>query len=136
MRSFAIALAATVCLSLPSFAATVQSVQGQVSVNRGAGYQPARSGAPAKPGDVVMASPGGSAQVAYPDGCVVNVSPGAVVKIQASSPCSGAYAQVTEAMDWTPYIVGGVLVAGAVTGVILLTQDKNKPSQSFGPASP
>lgn len=118
-----LAAVATLCLSVPSLAATVQSVQGQVSVNAGTGYQLVRSGAAASPGAIVMANPGGSAQIVYPDGCVVRVDPGAVVTVQDRSPC--AVGQV----DYTPYIVGGVAVAGAVTGIILFAQkNENKPA--------
>jgi hypothetical protein len=70
VSSLIIAAAATVCLSVPSIAATVQSVQGQVSVNSGMGYHLVGSGAFAGPGAIVMASPSGSAEIVYRDGCV------------------------------------------------------------------
>lgn len=95
-------------------------------VNRGAGFQPAQAGATANPGAVVAASPGGSAQLVYPDGCVVNVSPGATVTVGQQSPC--ALGQI----DYTPYVVGGVVVTGAVAGaIILLTQKDDKPASQL-----
>lgn len=135
MRSLGLALAAIVCLGLPSQAATVQSVQGKVSINRGGGFQPVAASAQAGPGDVVTASPGGSAQVVYGDGCKVTVNPGAVVMIQELSPCvANAYAQVD---DQPSLVSAGLAVAGGVTGVILLaTENDDDKRFTFTPASP
>jgi hypothetical protein len=80
-----------------SFAATVQPVRGQVSLNRGQGFAPVNGPIEANVGDEVMVSPDGSAVVTYADGCRASVEPGAVTTIAPSSPCgSGLYDQVPE----------------------------------------
>ena len=107
-----------------------------MSINRGTGFGPASAGAEVRAGDAVMASPGATAQVVYADGCKAPVSPGAVVTIQAHSPCAGAYAQVVEP---NPYTVAGALVAsGAGVAGIVVTSQNNNDNQvlPFGPASP
>jgi len=132
------ALAASVSLSLPSFAATLRSVSGQVLINRGTGYKPVTTGAEAKTGDVVMARPGASAQLVYADGCKTAVSPGSVVTIGAESPCAGAYAQVGPQTDWRPYLIAGAALAAAGGGTYLIvrSQKKSTPFVAAGPASP
>jgi hypothetical protein len=77
--------------SFPGLGATVDTVRGQVAINRGAGFTPLTTGTEAKVGDVLMANPGASARVVYPDGCAVDVRPGAVVSIAAQSPCHAKY---------------------------------------------
>ena len=135
------ALAASVTLSLPSFAATLQSVSGPVLINRGTGYKSATTGAEAKTGDVVIARPGASAQLVYADGCKTAVRPGSVVTIGAESPCAGAYAQAVEPRtDWNPYIIAGALAGGGV-GIYYIVKDNNDVTRPFffgggRPASP
>ena len=91
MRSLVLGLVAGVCLVSPALAATVQPVQGQVSINRGEGFQPLAGKTQARPGDLVMASPGGEAKILYADGCMVNVKPVKVVSVGAKSPCKAQY---------------------------------------------
>lgn len=142
----AVALVTTVCLSLPSYAATLQSVAGKVSINSGAGYKAASSGNKVNVGDVVMASPGARAQLIYPDGCKVPVNPGAVMTIQAESPCAGAYAQVFPQclpgdLRWEcnggAYVFGGLSVAIIGAGIYNALQNKDGGGPVFTkPASP
>jgi len=118
----------------PARAAGVEVVEGQVSINRGDGYQPVVDWAPASPGDLVMASPNSSGKITYADGCVVEVTPGAVVAVQEYSPCT-----TPERSGFKPgYLIGGVLVVGGIVGgVIALTgggDDNDKTSDK--PASP
>ena len=82
---------AGVFLGSPALAATVQPVQGQVSINRGEGFQGLAGKTQARAGDLVMVSPGGSAKVLYSDGCTVNVKPVKVVSVGAKSPCKAQY---------------------------------------------
>ena len=97
--------------------ASIQLVQGAVSVNRGGGYQPVVDWVAASPGDLVMAGPNGSGKITYEDGCVVEVTPGAVVAVQEKSPCS------TGATGVRPvYLLGGAaIVGGIVAGAIALS---------------
>jgi hypothetical protein len=107
-------LATTICQ-----AATIQSIQGQVSVNQGQGFQQINGAVEVKAGDSVIVSPGGSATVAYADGCNVALQPGAVMVIAALSPCaSGSYAQEQDNnWDKTELIYGAVALG--LTGFII-----------------
>jgi hypothetical protein len=77
-----------VALSWSSFAATVMPEQGIVLVNRGNGYQNVTEPTNVKPGDILVVNPGGSAQLAYDDGCFVPVAVGLIVTVGAESPCT------------------------------------------------
>jgi hypothetical protein len=82
-------LTATACS-----AATIQPIKGDVSINRGLGFQKLDGVVEAREGDVVMVSPDGSATVSYADGCKVRLEPGVVMTIVPLSPCaSGSHAQ-------------------------------------------
>ncbi len=119
----AIAMTTTLIGSV-AVAATVQVTQGQVSVNRGAGFKQVATVAQATTGDTVMAGPGGSGQIVYPDGCTVQVSPGALVTIAAQSPCAAGQSGPTN----TQLAVGAVAVGGAVAAVVLLNGKSNSAS--------
>ena len=71
-----------------SWAATIEPVQGNLSLNRGQGFQPINSRIDANVGDTVVVGPGGAAAVTYSDGCKVSVQPGAVTTIAPLSPCA------------------------------------------------
>jgi len=71
-----------------SWAATIEPVQGNLSLNRGQGFQPINSRVDANVGDSVVVGPGGAAAVTYSDGCKVSVQPGAVTTIAPLSPCA------------------------------------------------
>jgi hypothetical protein len=75
-------------MSLPAFAATVDSVKGKVLINRGEGFQQVTTGAQANAGDQLMAGPGGSAKLVYSDRCQVSVVPGRVVSVGKQPPCT------------------------------------------------
>ena len=106
-------LVASACL-----AATIEPVKGNLSINHGQGFEKVNGRVSAGVGDAVMVSPNGSAVVAYPDGCKVNVEPGAVITIAPISPCaSGSFAQdQSHSPQLGTYIVGaGVLgVLGSI----------------------
>ena len=61
-----------------AIAATLDSIQGTVQVNSGAGFHKVAGAAQVAPGASVMAAPGASAQILYSDGCRIPVTPGAV----------------------------------------------------------
>lgn len=113
-------------------AATIQPVNGDVSVNQGQGFKKLDAAFEAKVGDAVMVSPGGSAKVSYADGCAIALKPGAVMVITELSPCaSGSYADEDDHNDHTGALVFGAVVAG-VTGFaiyeILQNTGANKPA--------
>ena len=125
-----------------AWAATVEPVKGDVSVNQGQGFKKLNSAFEAKAGDAVMVSPGGSAKVSYADGCAIALKPGAVMVIAALSPCaSGSYAQEDDRNNNNNNT--GLFVAGglaAVTGVIIYEIIQNNQGQNNNnqgkPASP
>jgi hypothetical protein len=71
-----------------SWAATIEPVQGNLSLNQGQGFQPVNGRVNANVGDTVVVGPGGAAAVTYSDGCKVSVQPGAVTTIAPLSPCA------------------------------------------------
>ena len=127
-----------VSIASPSSAAMLEAIAGQVSVNRGSGFQPVSGVVNVEAGDAVMVSPGGSARVIYADGCPINVSPGSVTRVAAVSPCQ-AYAQVPGQSESTQSGLSGgaqfaigAAVAGAVVGGTVLSTRKTNDR----PASP
>jgi hypothetical protein len=82
-----IPLLAALPVSSAAFAATVQPIQGNVLINRGAGYQSVTQQIVATVGDAVMVSKDGSALVVYDDQCSISVKPGNVVTVAAVPPC-------------------------------------------------
>jgi len=116
------------CFGTPSFAATVNVMQGQVLVNRGQGYEQVIGATSANPGDTIVVNPGGSAQVVYPDGCTVPVVPGSVVAIAPQSPCLVTGATETAGINPTTLAIGAAAVAGGVAAVILLNQKDKSAS--------
>jgi len=135
MRSFLGTLIVGSCLAMgtASWAATVEPVQGDLSVNQGQGFQKVGGRIDAREGDSVMVSPNGSATVSYADGCKVTLQPGAVMTIGALSPCaSGSNADDHD--NTTLYAVGAGAAAALGFGIYELTQHSN--NQPLKPTSP
>ena len=126
------------------FAATVAPVQGNVSINRGSGYEPISGPTQAKVGDTVMARPGGSARVVYSGQCSVVVKPGHVVVIASEPPCkkTAAFDPYGTRMNvgvapgegvaehhWLPYAAVGVwaVVAGLCIGDVICDDHAASP---------
>ena len=128
IASALIALGSCILCGLPALAATVYATQGQVLISRGQGYQQVAGSTQANPGDMILANPGGSGQIVYPDGCTVQVQPGSIVAVAPQSPCKQQAAQ-----SWTSNyaLVGGVIVGGSLASVgiaALLIGLKDKPA--------
>ena len=87
-RALYLVLGLLVFLSLPAFAATVDSVKGKVLISHGDGFQQVTSGTQAKAGDRLKAGPGGSAKLVYSDRCQISVVPGRVVSVGKQPPCT------------------------------------------------
>jgi hypothetical protein len=100
-----------------AFAATIEPVQGDLSVNQGKGFQRVDNRIDANVGDYAMVGPGGAATVTYPDGCKVDLQPGAVMAIAPLSPCaSGSVAQQDNNNNIGTWLaIGGF---AAVVGVV------------------
>lgn len=114
------AFAAGILMSAASFAATVDAIQGSVSINRGGGFQPVTGATPAKSGDTVMVRPGGSAQITYENGCTHTATVDGVYIVQDNPICEVGF-------TGTNFLVGAAVVGGVVGAVILLSDD-DKPA--------
>lgn len=129
-------------LSSVSYAARVNSLQGEVLVNSGNGFKPVASASgDLKPGSQVMVRPGGSAMITYASSCSVRV-PSGVWAVQPAAPCvagtdmidfttrmnQGAPPPADGGIDTTTLVVGGLVVAGVVGAVVLLNQNNNSAS--------
>jgi hypothetical protein len=71
----------------PCLAALIEPVQGNCYISHGQGFQPVKGEVNAGPGDTVMVTSGGMAEIVYSEGCKIDVVPGAVMTIAAASPC-------------------------------------------------
>jgi hypothetical protein len=114
--SIALGLSVGAFISSPTLAATVEVLQGQVSVNQGQGYKQVAAASAVSTGDQVMAAPGSRGKIVYADGCAVDVYPGAVVTVpeKCYQPMrAGLEAPVEEArpFPWVP-VLGAAVVIG------------------------
>jgi hypothetical protein len=152
LRIMRLAAASTAVILAISFAgqavaATVRATGGQVLINRGEGYKMVAGTVQGGPGDTIVANPGGSAQIVYPDGCVVDVLPGSVAVINAQSPCSAANTTIATGstatsaansdspseggggggtgISGTALALGAVAVGGGVGAAMFLGKDKS-----------
>ena len=136
MRVAFASTAALLVISMASqaLAATVNATSGQVLINRGEGYMMVAGSTQANAGDTIVVNPGGSAQIVYPDGCVVDVSPGSVAAVSAQSPCGGGGGSTSStetaatnsgSNNGTLFAIGALAVGGGVAAALLLQKDKS-----------
>jgi hypothetical protein len=120
--------------STSAYAATVNATQGQVLLNLGQGYRQVTGSSEAGPGAIVVANPGGSAQVVYPDGCPVTVTPGMVYTIEPQSPCGIGGSGVGEGLglNTTTMVALGAIAGGGIAAAVILSRG----GSSHKPASP
>ena len=86
-RTFSFAIAALLAASPVASATSIDGIDGQVLVNTGGGFARTTKASDVKPGDRIMARPGGSALISYGDGCTVPVREGSVYVVKQKSPC-------------------------------------------------
>lgn len=103
-------------------AATVGNVVGRVSINSGKGFRAVHGTATAQAGDVVMAGPGGRAEIVYANGCRQKVPAGETVTVLEDFACDAA------GIDDGAYILGAIAVGGIIAGALILSSDSNNPS--------
>ena len=124
MNKRLLALSCAACIVASGVeAATLGAIQGNVLVNRGGGYKTVKGATNLTPGDTVMAQAGGSAQIVYPDGCVVPVEVGAVVTVGEASPCLRL--GWLERPEVPREFLIGVGVVGAVAGAVIIWEGSN-----------
>lgn len=117
-------------------AATVTAVEDEVFVGGYGGYQRVSGTTRAKIGDSVMAGEYGVGRITYPNGCVITVRPGTVVKIDANPPCetpadwSANLEPTATGLSTHHILLGAGIAAGIGGGIWALTQsgDDDKPS--------
>jgi hypothetical protein len=125
---FAGLVIASVVYATEASAATIGSVEGEVSINRGQGYSRVAPSANANVGDMVMAGPNSSAQITYPDGCTIAVKSGGVHTVGEKSPCaSGEQTSTQTGLTNGQMVLGGAALAGTGAGIYFLTK-KDKAS--------
>jgi hypothetical protein len=125
----------SLAVSPSAHAATVNATQGQVLLNLGQGYKQVAGSSEAGPGAIVVANPGGSAQVVYSDGCSITVTPGMVYTIAPQSPCGSggpAFGGGGFEMNTTTMVALGALAGGGIAAAIIFSTG----SSSKKPASP
>jgi hypothetical protein len=153
----ALCMSCAVLTGAPSWSATIEPGQGDLTLNQGQGFKSINGRVDANVGDSVMVGPGGVATVIYADGCKVSVQPGAVTTIAPISPCaSGSNAadmgippavttpQCPPGPDGRPdcgpvwwEVAVGVALAGAAFGVAAYEASKSNGTTTpvFSPAS-
>lgn len=114
------------CVGSVSCLAATVTPNGDVYIDRGAGYQQVVGPTEANTGDVVMAMAGGTATISYDNGCLQTVDVGAVAVISEPPPCA-ANLTSTPGIDYT-LVIGGVAVAGGIAAAIALSGDDDPPA--------
>lgn len=123
----ALGIAALAWLSVTTaHAATLDSIQGEVMINRGGGYKFVGSTVELKPGDMIVANSGGAAQLTYADGCSVPLQAGYVVTVSEQSPCATQAGTVTPGFTPGTLAIGAVVLGGGVAAAILLSGKTDK----------
>jgi hypothetical protein len=119
-----------------AFAATVNATSGQVFLSQGEGYRKVVGSTQAGPGARVVVNPGGSGQIVYPDGCVIEVAPGVVAVVAKHSPCGGGGGTAkstggggsgsgSAGGDTGLFAVGAAVVGAGVGAAALMGKDKS-----------
>ena len=103
-------------------AATVTSAGNDGLVNLGSGFRLLTSNEPVKKGDVVLAKTS-TVTVAYENGCVVEVKPGAVYTIETPEACGVSVPSLTVGN----VLIGGAVAGGIAAGVIIATSSGSSP---------
>jgi len=142
---------ATVYLSASAtLGATLSVIHGEALVRRGDGTTSVSGVSELAVGDTVLAKPGSSAEVSFPNGCTVFLGMGMVFDVPTEPPCGSAgdsgtgsgRTHATDALgaqDWstwtqtlaskstqnssTPYLLGAAAVGGVAAGAIALSGD-------------
>jgi hypothetical protein len=69
--------------------ATINNIQGAVTINQGEQFVGATSGQAVNASDRIMAADRASAVVTFADGCDLTVASGTLVTVPSTSPCAG-----------------------------------------------
>jgi hypothetical protein len=106
----------------------VKAISGQVLLNRGDGYKLVAGQADAGVGATVVSNPGATAQIIYPDGCVVDVKPITVATISPQSPCNSGSSSAGLSSGTSPLVLGAAAVGVGVGAALLIGQKDSSAS--------
>lgn len=112
--------------------AVLASVQGNVLINSGSGFTPARAGSVIRAGDQVSVRGSGNAIVDFGGGRVVNVPASSTQAVRAP----GCGATIAQPADTTALIVGGIAGAAAIGGVMAANNGGGNDLPPIRPISP
>lgn len=120
MRAIRIAgLAAALCALMgTASAATLDSVSGQVWVDKGRGPQLVRGSVQVNPGDVVTVGAGGSARIVYANGCTAPAAGGMAMTVTMDSQC------IVNTVENTAFL--GVAAAVGLGATIAIVASKDR----------
>jgi hypothetical protein len=93
--------------------AHVDSIQGKVLVNRGAGFVPAGEITSLNPGDKVFVGKDASAKLSYAGGCGVMIASSTIVTVQEIAPCAAGETIAAVESGFVKPTYGTVVGAGA-----------------------
>ena len=122
-------VAVSIVIAFSAQAAKLQDVDGNVKVNKGQGYQVARSGMKVNPGDKILVGEDAYAEIAYTNGQIVPVTSGEVFTVSAAPVAAGGVA--TAGIPTAALIAGGgaIAVGGAVALIVSQNNNKHKDSK-------
>lgn len=128
-RSVLVAFAFLSTASIVS-AATVTSIAGQVSVNRGTGFLPLTDGAEVAAGERITVPPGGAARVVFSATCTLSLPAGQTFTVPAEVPCTAG-----GGID-PGLVAAGLVVVGGAAATIIGVSTINSDDGSETPVSP
>jgi hypothetical protein len=111
-----LAVAAFLATSVSATAATFTGLQGDVTVNRGRGFQQASTGSQVQPGDRVMLKQQSYARITYDNGCTILLEQ------------PGLYDVPTDPVCDTPVVIPLALGAGVAIGLGIYFATKDNSS--------
>ncbi len=131
MKRLGAIVAAILMLNGTSWAASVGGIQGDVLINQGDGFKPVSQSVTLKPGDTVIANPGGRARVMCDNGAQIVVEPGSVVTVaDCDSATAADQPNGKSFFESGGYIIGAVAIAGGVALAIGLSNGSDHPASS------
>ena len=120
---------ASLAASVGAQAALLQSIRGDVLVNRGGGYVAVHGTTEVNTGDMVRVDANGKARLVYPDGCKEEFQAGSVTTVSATSPCS-------QRLGAVPLALGSMAIVGGAAGALAATTTAPQAPPPFVPPLP
>lgn len=112
--------------------AVLANVQGNVLINSGGGFAPARAGSAVRAGDQISVRGAGSATVDFGAGRIVNVSASSTQTVRAP----GCNPNIAQPNDATAMVAGGIASAAVIGGAIALANKDGGGRDVVRPVSP